>query len=101
VLIVITDGDDNSSKLNLDNAIHHVQNMQGPIIYSIGLLFGGDLQTLSSDTGGIAFFPVSRSPGFMGPVYLRGCLKRFPPLCGESAWFRETGECQTITMPRT
>ena len=67
VLIVITDGDDNSSKLTLDNAIHHVQNMQGPIIYSIGLLFGGDksrharrdLQALSSETGGIAFFPAS------------------------------------------
>jgi len=67
VLIVITDGDDNSSKLNLDDAIHHVQNMQGPIIYSIGLLFGGDksrharrdLQALSSETGGIAFFPAS------------------------------------------
>ena len=67
VLIVITDGDDNSSKLNLDDAIHHVQNMQGPIIYSIGLLFGGDksrharrdLQALSSETGGIAFFPGS------------------------------------------
>jgi Ca-activated chloride channel homolog len=67
VLIVISDGDDNSSKLNLDDAIHHVQNMQGPIIYSIGLLFGGDksrharrdLQALSSETGGIAFFPGS------------------------------------------
>jgi Ca-activated chloride channel homolog len=67
VLIVITDGNDNSSKLNLDDAIHHVQNMQGPIIYSIGLLFGGDksrharrdLQALSSETGGIAFFPAS------------------------------------------
>ncbi|RZU43625.1 VWA domain-containing protein [Edaphobacter modestus] len=67
VLIVITDGDDNSSKLNLDNAIHRVQDLQGPIIYSIGLLFGGDksrharrdLQALSSETGGIAFFPGS------------------------------------------
>ena len=65
VLIVITDGDDNASKLTLDNAVHRVQDMQGPIIYSIGLLFGGDksrhakrdLQTLSSETGGIAFFP--------------------------------------------
>ena len=64
VLIVITDGDDNSSKLTLDDAIHRVQDMQGPIIYSIGLLFGGDrsrhaqhdLQALSSETGGIAFF---------------------------------------------
>ena len=41
--------------------------MQGPIIYSIGLLFGGDksrhakrdLQALSRETGGIAFFPAT------------------------------------------
>jgi VWFA-related protein len=67
VLIVITDGDDNSSKLTLGDAIQRVQDMQGPIIYSIGLLFGSDksrhakhdLQTLSSETGGIAFFPAS------------------------------------------
>jgi VWFA-related protein len=67
VLVVITDGDDNASKLTLNDAIHRVQNMQGPIIYSIGLLFGGDksrharrdLQALSSSTGGIAFFPAS------------------------------------------
>jgi VWFA-related protein len=67
VLIVITDGDDNSSKLTLEDAIHRVQDMQGPIIYSIGLLFGGsksryakrDLQALSRETGGIAFFPAS------------------------------------------
>jgi Ca-activated chloride channel homolog len=67
VLIVITDGDDNASKLTLGNAIHRVQDMQGPIIYSIGLTFGGgesrhakhDLRLLSSETGGIAFFPGS------------------------------------------
>jgi Ca-activated chloride channel homolog len=67
VLIVISDGDDNSSKLALEDAVHRVQDMQGPIIYSIGLLFGGDksrharhdLQTLSNETGGIAFFPGS------------------------------------------
>ena len=67
VLIVITDGDDNSSKLTLSDAIHRVQDMQGPIIYSIGLLFGGDksrhakrdLEALSRETGGIAFFPGS------------------------------------------
>jgi Ca-activated chloride channel family protein len=66
-LIVITDGDDNASKLTLDNAIHRVQDMQGPIIYSIGLMFGGgetrhakhDLRELSSETGGIAFSPGS------------------------------------------
>jgi VWFA-related protein len=67
VLIVITDGDDNASTLTLDKVIHRVQDMQGPIIYSIGLLFGGDnsrhakhdLQALSGETGGIAFFPSS------------------------------------------
>jgi VWFA-related protein len=71
VLIVITDGDDNASNLTLDKAIHRVQDMQGPIIYSIGLLFDGDngrgearqarhaLQSLSSETGGLAFFPGS------------------------------------------
>jgi Ca-activated chloride channel family protein len=71
VLIIITDGEDNASQITLDNAIRRVQDMQGPIIYSIGLLFsddssGGDkrrarhaLATLSSETGGIAFFPKS------------------------------------------
>ena len=71
VLIVITDGDDNASKLTLDNAIHRVQDLQGPTIYSIGLMFDSDngrlesrharhdLQALSKETGGIAFFPSS------------------------------------------
>jgi Ca-activated chloride channel family protein len=67
VLIVISDGDDNSSKLTLQETVHRVQDMQGPIVYSIGLLFGGDksrrarhdLQTLSNETGGIPFFPGS------------------------------------------
>ena len=71
VLIVITDGEDNASRLSLDQAIRRVQDMQGPIIYSIGLLFtgnssGGDkrrarhaLEALASQTGGIPFFPAS------------------------------------------
>ena len=71
VLIVITDGEDNASRLSLDEGIRRVQDMQGPIIYSIGLLFtgnsnGGDkrrarhaLEALASQTGGIAFFPAS------------------------------------------
>jgi Ca-activated chloride channel family protein len=71
VLIVITDGDDNASKLTLDDAIHRVQDLQGPIIYSLGLMFDSDngrlesrharydLQALSKETGGIAFFPSS------------------------------------------
>jgi Ca-activated chloride channel family protein len=71
VLIVITDGNDNASKLALDDAIHRVQDLQGPIIYSIGLMFDSDngrlesrharhdLEALSKETGGIAFFPSS------------------------------------------
>jgi Ca-activated chloride channel homolog len=71
VLIVVTDGEDNASRLSLNDAIQRVEDMQGPIIYSIGLLFSGDssggdkrrarhaLQALSSETGGIAFFPGS------------------------------------------
>jgi Ca-activated chloride channel family protein len=67
ILIVITDGDDNASKLTLDRAIRRVQDLQGPIIFSIGLMFGGgesrharhDLRELASETGGMAFFPGS------------------------------------------
>jgi len=46
-----------------------VQDLAGPVVYSIGLLFDSDpresqraheaLQTLSDDTGGIAYFPRS------------------------------------------
>lgn len=71
VLLVITDGEDNASSLDLEQAIHKVQNLQGPIVYSIGLLFGSEtepregrrakraLQLLSDETGGLAFFPKS------------------------------------------
>ena len=71
VIIIITDGEDNASQLNLEQAIHRVQQLSGPVIYSIGLLFGDEmshsevrharraLELLSSETGGIAFFPKS------------------------------------------
>jgi VWFA-related protein len=69
VLLIITDGEDNASGLTLEQTIHRVQDLQGPIVYSIGLLFGDDsggregrrakraLQMLSNETGGIAYFP--------------------------------------------
>jgi VWFA-related protein len=76
VLILITDGDDNASTLSLEQTIHRVQQLSGPVIYSIGLLFGGELgrredreerredrdarralEMLSNETGGAAFFP--------------------------------------------
>jgi VWFA-related protein len=69
VLIIVTDGADNASRLNLEQAVHRVQYMGGPVVYSVGLLFGddkeeaqrakADLETLSADTGGIAYFPQS------------------------------------------
>lgn len=71
VLIVITDGEDNASSLTLEQTIRRVQELQGPVVYSIGLLFGDEmtgresrrarraLQLLSDETGGVAFFPHS------------------------------------------
>jgi Ca-activated chloride channel family protein len=71
VLILITDGEDNASSLNLEQTIHRVQQLSGPVIYSIGLLFGDEmsraevrharnaLEMLSRETGGMAFFPKS------------------------------------------
>ena len=69
VLILITDGEDNASTLSRDQTIRRVQQLSGPVIYSIGLLFGDDvshseakearkaLEMLSTETGGMAFFP--------------------------------------------
>ena len=71
VLVIVTDGEDNASTLNLEQTIRRVQDLGGPVIYSIGLLFGDDargqeahrarraLQLLSDQTGGLAFFPRS------------------------------------------
>ena len=71
VLLIITDGDDNASALNLEQTVRRVQDLGGPVIYSIGLLFGDEdrgqeahrakraLQLLSDETGGLAFFPKS------------------------------------------
>jgi len=65
VLLVITDGVDNESRESLESAIRKVQDDNGPTIYTIGIL--GDepgtkrakraLQSLSDQTGGVAFFP--------------------------------------------
>jgi VWFA-related protein len=71
VLILITDGEDNASTLNLEQTIRRVQDLSGPVIYTIGLLYGDDmshaevkharraLEMLSTETGGIAYFPKS------------------------------------------
>jgi Ca-activated chloride channel family protein len=71
VLIVITDGEDNASTLTLEQTIRRVQQLSGPVIYTIGLLFGDEmthsevrharraLEMLSTETGGMAFVPRS------------------------------------------
>ena len=71
VLILITDGEDNASSSDLEQTIARVQQLSGPVIYSIGLLFGDEmsraevrharraLEMLSQETGGMAFFPKS------------------------------------------
>ncbi len=71
VLILITDGEDNASTLTLEQTIRRVQQLSGPVIYSIGLLFGDEmsraevrhaqraLEMLSTETGGVAYFPKS------------------------------------------
>jgi VWFA-related protein len=71
VIVLITDGEDNASTLNLEQTIRRVQQLSGPVIYSVGLLFGDEmshaevrharraLEMLSAETGGIAFFPKS------------------------------------------
>jgi VWFA-related protein len=69
VLLVITDGADNASRLDLAQTIRRVQDLGGPVVYSIGLLFETDkeeserarlaLELMSQETGGIAYFPHS------------------------------------------
>jgi Mg-chelatase subunit ChlD len=36
VIVIITDGEDNASTLNLEQTIHRVQQLSGPVIYTIG-----------------------------------------------------------------
>jgi Ca-activated chloride channel family protein len=69
VLLVITDGEDNASSTTLEETVRRIQDLQGPVVYSIGLLFddssGGRetrrakraLDLLANETGGMSFFP--------------------------------------------
>ncbi len=64
VLFVVTDGEDDASQENLEQAVHRMQQENGPTVYAIGLL-GQEkarrakraLEVISDRTGGIAFFP--------------------------------------------
>jgi Ca-activated chloride channel homolog len=65
ILFVVTDGEDNASNENLEQAVKQLQEENGPSVYAIGIL--GDeehpkkarraLEIISERTGGIAFFP--------------------------------------------
>lgn len=71
VLLVVTDGEDNASSATLEQAIRRIQDLDGPVIYCVGLLFGQDidkrearharsvLEALAEQTGGVAYFPKS------------------------------------------
>lgn len=66
VLVVVTDGEDNSSGINLDRLKREAE-QQGVLVYAIGLLNDSnereaararkDLDTLAMATGGEAFYP--------------------------------------------
>lgn len=68
-LLIITDGADNASELNLEQTIRRIQDLGGPVVYTIGLLFDANrtefertrnaLERLSEETGGVAYFPAS------------------------------------------
>jgi VWFA-related protein len=65
VLLVVTDGEDNSSGETLEKAIRRLQAENGPAVYTIGLLDKDKegkrarraLQEMAHQTGGVAFFP--------------------------------------------
>jgi len=65
VLLVVTDGEDNASRESLEQCVRRLQDLNGPTVYSIGLL-GDDreahrakraLTALAVQTGGVAYFP--------------------------------------------
>jgi VWFA-related protein len=71
VLIIITDGEDNASTATLEQTIRRIQDLDGPVIYCVGLLFGDDtdkresrharrvLESIAEQTGGTSYFPKS------------------------------------------
>src|SRR3954471_1837589 len=69
VLIVVTDGEDNASRESLERAVRTLQDENGPVVYTIGIL-GDDrearrakraLTQLALETGGVYFFPKDAS----------------------------------------
>jgi Ca-activated chloride channel homolog len=66
VIFVVTDGEDDASQESLEQAVHHLQQENGPTVYAIGLL-GQEkarkarraLEILADRSGGISYFPPS------------------------------------------
>ena len=64
VLFVVTDGEDDASQESLEQAVHRLQQENGPTVYAIGIL-GQEkarkakraLEIVADRTGGISFFP--------------------------------------------
>ncbi|HEY7354618.1 MAG TPA: VWA domain-containing protein [Terriglobales bacterium] len=63
-IFVVTDGEDDASQESLEQAVHRLQQENGPVVYAIGLL--GDersrrakraLEMIAERTGGESFFP--------------------------------------------
>jgi VWFA-related protein len=71
VIVVVTDGNDNASTADLQAAIKRIQRADGPMVYTVGLLYNlpstasgrsrKELKTLAEETGGVAYFPASLS----------------------------------------
>ncbi|HEY4660924.1 MAG TPA: VWA domain-containing protein [Terriglobales bacterium] len=65
-LFVVTDGEDDASQESLEQAVHKLQQENGPVVYAIGIL-GEEksrrakraLELVADRTGGISFFPPS------------------------------------------
>ncbi|HEX3104711.1 MAG TPA: VWA domain-containing protein [Terriglobales bacterium] len=63
-IFVVTDGEDDASQETLEQAVHKLQQENGPVVYAIGLL-GEEksrrakraLELIAERTGGISFFP--------------------------------------------
>lgn len=68
-LIIITDGEDTTSRLTYDDMLIYARSSRVPLYFiGIGLGFGGGgMKTLAAETGGIAFF--IRSTKELGETY--------------------------------
>jgi VWFA-related protein len=61
----VTDGEDNASRENLEQAVKQLQEENGPAVYAIGILGEEEhpkrakraLEVMAQRTGGLAFFP--------------------------------------------